>query len=212
MKKVVQGGTFLGYLVDETDNEWLTHPNYAAKLMYNIRNTNGNLMDSLISTSDIKEEDINYNIRKPMPILKVITGGNDQPPTGNWLLDLPIGARFTVQSKSDLKNFMCLDLQLCNKTNHTAIVYELSTGLPLGGTNGRVVASRFVSLFDKIEMLETYEDMLERLVKEQEKQVEVTDGPSDRTPQLVPGATPEDLAHAKEPEGRREDHEGSERQ
>lgn len=114
--------------------------------------------------------------RKAMFEPKLITGG--QPPSsGNWLMDLPIGTRFTVKMRTKTENFMCLDLELVNKTSRTAMLYELSTGQPFGG-NGRVDPARFTMQFDFVEKLPSLEEMLEALP--QETIMENNNGHSDR--------------------------------
>lgn len=140
--------------------------------------------------SSLIEENINIMelaVDMPNRNLSIIRGGKDDsllpPSTGNWLLDLPVGSKFSVQSRDNPKNFMALDLEMVAKTNRTALLYEVSTGQPLGGT-GRVVASRFVNQFDKIEDIESYEDMLERFQQQEEKQ-EAEHGRSDRTTEVV---------------------------
>lgn len=127
-----------------------------------------------------KQEDDNVvSLRKPMTFEpKIITGGLP-PSTGNWLMDLPIGTRFTVYSKNDIKNFMCLDLEVVNKTENSVYLYELSSGNPLGGT-GRVFPQRFVQLFAKLEI---FPDRVEMLP--QEETTENNNGDSNRTSDLV---------------------------
>lgn len=120
--------------------------------------------DNAITSVHFKEEEETLMNN----IVKFNANPMDIPPTGNWLLDLPIGTKFTVQSKKDINNFMCLDLELVNKTARTAILYELASGSPLGGT-GRVVASRFISMFDKLEIIPTYEKMLEEFSLQKEE-------------------------------------------
>lgn len=178
MRKVYSGELFVGYLFEN----WM-NPLTALAIRYT-KDNQGYYLSSLIEENIAMEQALEVN---PKPRLGLIRGGKDDsqlpPTTGNWLLDLPIGTMFTVQSRENPKNFMALDLELVNKTSRTALLHEVSTGQPLGGT-GRVVASRFVSQFDKIENLESYEDMLVRFQQEQEKQ-EAEHGRSDRTAELV---------------------------
>lgn len=102
-------------------------------------------------------------ITKRIPMLKLAIDNTDGTSSGNWLLDLPVGAKFSVESKVDPKNFMLLDLELISKTNRSATLTELHTGQPLAGT-GRVSATRFVNTFNKVETLTTYEDMINDVV------------------------------------------------
>lgn len=124
------------------------------------------------------DEDSLERERNNVTHLKLIKsdGGNT---TGNWLLDLPVGTRFAVQSQ-DPKNFMALDLELVWKGVKTAVLYELTTGQPLGG-NGRVVAQKFTNLFSKVEDLGFAEEVLP---KEQKETEEDTHGSGDRTDEL----------------------------
>lgn len=102
-------------------------------------------------------------ITKRIPMLKLAIDNTDGTSSGNWLLDLPIGTKFSVRSRVDTKNFMLLDLELESKTNRSAFLLEVNSGQPLGG-NGRVDANRFVATFEKVETLTTYEDMINDVV------------------------------------------------
>ena len=126
-----------------------------------------------------KEEDATVVPLKKivMDRFQVVAGGLP-PSTGNWLMDLSIGTRFTVRSRTNQKNFMCLDLEIISKTPRTVMLDECSTGQPFGG-NGRVDPLRFVQEFDKVEVLPSYEEMLASL-PQQEETTETING-SDRT-------------------------------
>ncbi len=173
-----------GFLIEDTDL-WLTSWNHTVMLKHSLCN---NISKDLSSIDYVPKEEENTlgihknNIRKNMSQLKLVSSDGGSP-TGNWLLDLPIGTRFAVQALDNPKNFMCLSLELVSKTSHTAILYELSSGMPLGGTDGRVVASRFASLFSKVETLPHYEEMLR---EELDNKKETSNGESDRSVGLEP--------------------------
>lgn len=127
-----------------------------------------------------QQDDVPVARKKQMNFEPKLIMGGQPPSTGNWLTDLPVGARFSVYSKNDLKNFMALDLEIVNKTDSSVYLYELSTGNPLGQT-GRVYPPRFVQQFN---LLERFPDIVEMLPKEEET-LETTDGASNRPGDLV---------------------------
>lgn len=206
MKEVYAGKEFVGYL---TEDWMLTY----TELSLSYTKDNLRLFTSVIDTEDNTKEyihkytkvitkegtnELNSSIitndspkAMPMHNLRVIQGDGGGTSSGNWLLDLPIGTKFSVVSRDNPKNFMALDLEMVNKGPHSAVLYELSSGQPMGGS-GRVVASRFVGCFQLLEIIPTYEEMIEkfqeeqRFQQEQSKTQEASDGRSNWTTPLVP--------------------------
>lgn len=138
---------------------------------------------ALINNSKEEEDNIvPLPQRKKMTDFKLITGGSST--TGNWLMDMDIGARFTVMQKSEMRNFMGLDLQMIHKTPKTCMLYECSTGMPFGG-NGRVVPERFVQQFSLVEILPTIDEIIDNLPNQIEndlnENMESNHGERDRT-------------------------------
>lgn len=179
----------------EEANEDLTHKHTYAKDMLMYANDKHYLSTNVDTNKDILLEELHKDsIRKPMSNLRLITGGGEPPSsTGNWLLDLPIGTRFAVAkrpTREDPNNPMCIDLELMNKTGKTVLLFDLTTGAPFGGSSGRFIASKFTQLFEKVEILPSYEEMVAQALEEGEK-----DNDGNRTDALEAGGSSGDVDH-----------------
>lgn len=115
-----------------------------------------------------KEEEKEDNVVELKLVPKAdITGPIDESP--GWLLRMKKGTIFTICSKKQISNFMAMQLQMVNKSEKTALLYEnLADRL-----FGRVVASRFEAEFRLVEILKEFTDEeITKFEREEEKQHE----------------------------------------
>ena len=85
-----------------------------------------------------------------MTVTLVHNATDGTPPSGNWLIDLEVGTKFSVRSKTDRSNFMLATFEKVSQTAKSVRLFDAINDKYFGD----VEPNRFINFFELVELVQ----------------------------------------------------------